>query len=132
MHLPDEDKVENVCGILIVEKESEKEALKSSNAMKECPRLIAVGTNGNTYYCVFIVPKDKTWWLEIPEAKPEILGAKSVKMYITEELVYPEEYELRLPEKKSEVSPCGSHCSTCPMVKENDCPGCPATTHYKL
>lgn len=129
--MPDENQVETVCGILIVEKETQEDAVNSSNAMKDCPRLIAVGTDQNRYYCVFIVPTDKTWWLEIPEAKPELLRAKTVKMYITEQLVYPEEYELRLPAEISEISPCGSNCSTCPMIEENDCPGCPATIHYK-
>jgi len=122
--------LENMCGVLIARMPSKEKAAKSAKAMKNCPRLIASGVNSDVFIGVYIIPKDLTWWLKVPEEKPELLGAESVQSFFTESLMYPEKFELRLPETKSEIAPCGSNCLECPSKEEYQCPGCPATIHY--
>jgi hypothetical protein len=119
-----------MCGILVSNMPSEEAALKSAKAMKNCPRLVASGVNSNMFFGVYILPNDMKWWLTIPEEKPELLGAITVQAYYTEQLLYPVDFKLRLSDSKSEISPCGTNCTTCPMREEQNCHGCPATVHY--
>ena len=115
-----------ICGILCAEMDSSSKARENSNKMKECPRTIACGTDGVFSYTVFIVPEDKKWWLEYPQDHPDVLGAKDVKLNLIKSLIFPENFQLRIPEVKSPVAPCGSDCHGCPMRKEWNCDGCPA------
>jgi hypothetical protein len=109
---------------------SNEAALKFAEGMKNCPRLISSGVNSDQFIGVYILPRDMKWWLTIPEEKPELLGAKSVQSFFTEQLLYPSKFKLRLTGNKSEISPCGSNCSECPMREERNCSECPATIHY--
>jgi hypothetical protein len=44
-------------------------------------------------------------------------------------VTYPKEFELRLPQERLEVAPCGAVCKQCPQFDR--CSGCPATIYYK-
>ena len=99
---------------------------KNATRMKECPSTIACGTNDVFSYIVFIIPENKKWWLEYPQDHPEVLGAINVKLNLIENLIFPEDFQLRIPKVKSRKAPCGSDCYECPMKKEQNCEGCPA------
>ena len=117
-------------GILIAKMESEEEAAKNADKMKNCPRLLASGTNSSTYYGVFIIPSEKRWWLEYPVEHPEVLGAEKIKLHLIENLITPIDFELELPKVKERITPCGSDCMQCPMREEYNCDGCPATVYH--
>ena len=121
----------NICGIIIGETQSAEEARKLAKTMKNCPYLVASGTTSNKIYSVFIVPDKKEWWLKYPETNPKATALEKAWVYIIENVSYPEKFNLKLPKKKTEISPCGANCQTCPLKEEYDCSGCPATIHYK-
>ena len=117
-------------GILIAKMESEEKAAKNAGKMKNCPRLLASGTNSSTYYGVFIIPFEKRWWLEYPVEHPEVMGAEKIELLLVENTITPSEFKHVLPESKGRISPCGSDCGNCPMRQEYNCDGCPATLYY--
>jgi len=122
--------VRSICGIIVSEMRSPKEAKKLSKSMKNCPRLVASGTTSNLNFSVYIVPKDRLWWLKYPEKNPAIIGAEKVRVQVVQNLIYPLSFNPRLPEEKAKTAPCGADCLTCPLRGEYDCNGCPATVHY--
>jgi hypothetical protein len=115
-----------ICGIICAEMDSSNKAKKNATMMKDCPRTIACGTNDVFSYTIIIIPEDKKWWLEYPQEHPEVLGAKNVKLNLIENLLFPEDFQLRIPKVKNRTAPCGSDCHGCPMRKEWNCEGCPA------
>lgn len=121
----------DICGIFVAEYESMEKARTVVNSMKNCPHLIMAGVTGERTSMVFIVPETLRWWFELPADNPEAFGAKTMQVFILDDIVYPEEFTPRLPEIKIDTPPCGSKCSECPIGKQHDCPGCPATVNYK-
>ncbi|MFX1299887.1 MAG: hypothetical protein ACFFAL_07825 [Promethearchaeota archaeon] len=121
----------NICGIFVTEYDSKDKAQAAIEYMKNCPHLIMAGVMGERTSMVFIVPDSLRWWFEGPAENPEVLGAKAVKVFIFDKIVYPEEYEPRLPDVLGETPPCGANCQECPMSEKYNCPGCPATLKYK-
>jgi len=121
----------NICGIIIGEANSAKDAKKIARIMQNCPNLVASGTTSNKIYSVYIVPEKKEWWLRYPEINPKATGLEKAAVYIVKNVSYPEEFAFRLPHKKTEIAPCGANCKTCPLRKEYNCSGCPATIHYQ-
>ena len=120
-----------ICGIIVGEALSVEEAGELAEKMKNCPFLVASGTTVNRIYSIYIVPEEKKWWLKYPEVNPKETGVEKALVYIVENVSYPEEINLKLPKKKTEIPPCGANCQTCPLVKEYGCNGCPATTSYE-
>lgn len=120
----------DICGIFVTEYDSKDKARAVVDSMKSCPHLIMAGVTGERTSMVFIVPESLRWWFEGPAENPEVLGAKAVKVFILDDILYPEEVEPRLPETKSETPPCGANCDECPMSEKYNCPGCPATVNY--
>ena len=121
----------DICGIFVTEYDSKDKARAVVESMKNCPHLIMAGVTGERTSMVFIVPESLRWWFEVPADNPETFGAKTMKVFIFDDIVYPEEFKIRLPELKGETPPCGSKCGECPMHEQYNCPGCPATVSYK-
>jgi len=121
----------SICGVIVSKMPSPKEAKKLSKNMKNCPRLVVSGTTSNVNCSVYIVPKDKLWWLKYPEKNPAIIGAEKVRVQVIQNLIYPLNFSPRLPKKKAKIAPCGADCPTCPLREQYDCSGCPATIHYQ-
>jgi len=121
----------NIFGIIVGEARSAEEAEKLAEMMKKCPYLVASGTTSNKTYSIYIVPEEKKWWLRYPETNPKSVGLESARVYIVENLTYPEKFDWKLPKKKTKTAPCGADCQTCPLREEYDCSGCPATIHYE-
>lgn len=122
---------DNILGVMVAKMPTPQKAHENAKAMKNCPRLLASGTNSNVFIGVFILPHDMEWWLKIPEEKPDLLGAETVRISIAEHVVYGGGFQLRSPDETAEVSPCGSNCANCPQMEEVGCKGCPATTYYQ-
>ena len=114
---------------MIGETTSEEKTRQQTKAMKNCPYLLSGGYSSNTFHYVFIVPKEKKWWLEYPVKNPEVIGAEKINLELMRNIIKPEKFEMILPEEKSKTSPCGSSCKNCPMRLENHCVGCPATIY---
>lgn len=125
------DLAKEICGIIIGEACSVEEAGKLAETMKNCPYLVASGTTVNMIYSAYIVPKEKKWWLKYPETNPKATGVEKARVYMVENVSYPEKFDLKLPKKKTETAPCGANCQTCSLREEYDCNGCPATIHFK-
>ena len=115
----------NVCGIIVIETDSPEEAKKREKIMRNCPSLIASGTTSNIIYSVYVVPKEKRWWLNYPELFPE----EKSRVLIIENVTYPKESDLKLPTSKTK--PCGADCNTCPFRARYNCKGCHAILHYR-
>jgi len=120
----------HICGVLVATMPSAEEACKTARAMSGCPYVIATGTTGNKFCNVLVVPESKRWWLEYPQRRPDIIGAKRVSLTVIDELLVPELFEERVSGKKLDTAPCGADCLECPLREEFDCHGCPATTRY--
>jgi hypothetical protein len=94
----------SICGIVIGEASSVEEAKRLAEAMKNCPNLVASGTSSNKLYSVYIVPEEKKWWLKYPETNPKATGLEKARVYIIQNLLYPEKFAFRMPEKKRDCS----------------------------
>jgi hypothetical protein len=121
----------NICGIIFGEGRSAEEAGRLVETMKNCPYVVASGTTSNKIYSVYIVPEEKKWWLKYPETNPEATGLEKARVFIVENISYPEKFNWKLPKKKTKMAPCGAYCQACALHEEYDCSGCPATVHYK-
>lgn len=121
----------NIFGIIIGETSSPEEAERHAEIMKNCPNLVALGTTSNTIYSVYVVPAEKEWWLIYPETNPKETGLEKASVYIIKNVSYPKKFAPRLSEKKTETTPCGANCKTCPLREQYNCNGCPSTIHYK-
>ena len=99
--------------------------------MKNCPYVVVLGTTSNRSYFVFIVPPDKEWWLRYSEANPKETGLEKATAYIVKNVLCPEDFAPMLSEKKTETTPCGGNCKTCPLREQYNCSGCPSTLYYQ-
>ncbi|RDE12577.1 MAG: hypothetical protein C4K47_07510 [Candidatus Thorarchaeota archaeon] len=109
---------------------SPEEAERLAQAMSTCPYSIAVGTSGDQFYNILVVPRTKMWWLEYPRDKPDIIGAISVDIATIDNLVS----AVRFRQKDARISrkaPCGADCEDCGLRVQFQCRGCPATTPYR-
>ncbi len=121
----------NIAGLMTIELDSRESAERNAKIMKNCPRIAASGYSSNCAFNLFVIPEDKRWWIEYPVEHPEVMGAKSVKLSLIDHLTYPEKFELRIPDEKLEIAPCGSNCMDCPSRERFNCKGCPATIYYQ-
>jgi len=121
----------DIAGFLMIEMDTPELAERNAKTMKDCPRIVASGHSSNYAFNLFIIPEEKKWWVEYPIQHPEVLGAKNVKLNLIENLTYPEDFKLHVPDEKLELSPCGADCMECPLREQFICKGCPATVHYQ-
>ncbi|MCW3992149.1 MAG: hypothetical protein NWE79_05530 [Candidatus Bathyarchaeota archaeon] len=120
---------ETLYGILYMEYDSPEAAEKSARRYGGCPHVAFWATKGSSAYIVLAVNENKKFWAEYVSEHPrETFGG------VKADLVFPDKVYAPLPQRKPpgellEISPCGSDCATCPAY--DNCPGCPATVHYK-
>jgi len=117
-------------GIVIGEASSPEKAEELAEKYKDCPYLIVEFTNSNKIYSVLAVPDENEWWLKYPEINPEVVGYKRAKVFISDKSFVPEKFEIRVPEVRERIAPCGADCGNCNLKKEYKCKGCPATIYY--
>ncbi len=120
-----------VCGLLIGEADSEEKAKRLAQSYKNCPYVAFIGAFSDKFVAAYFIPERHLWWLEYVRDKPKTMGLKTATLLVTDEakVMYPKEFEPRLPQEKLEVSPCGAICKGCPSF--NHCSCCPATIYYK-
>jgi hypothetical protein len=121
----------NICGIIIAETASERDAHKNARKLKDCPYLLMQAIDSNRISSVYIVPKEQKWWIKYAEDYPDKVGFKKTKVYISDSIIVPERFKPRLPLIKKSISPCGAKCSSCPLKDKYKCLCCPATIHYR-
>jgi len=117
-----------MAGILCMEYASEEDARRGARRYGDCPHVYFWANDGASAYIILSLSEEKRAWAQhIGEHPKETFGGTRAWLAITDQVVAPEELGVRLPDKKSEVSPCGSRCATCPALGEM-CPGCPAVS----
>ena len=125
-------KQKTVCGLLIGKAKSAEGAEKLARAFENCPYVAFIGAFDDQFVAAYFIPEKHLWWLESIRDKPEeaMRSLKSATLLVTDEvnITYPE-FEIRLPQEKLEVAPCGVVCKECSVFER--CSGCPATIYYK-
>ncbi len=114
----------NLWCIMTSREDSEEEARRTAETMRNCPHLVAIGYTSGTVYSIYTVPEHKRWWLEYPETMNQERGEKKYSVQVIENLTYPEELALKTP--KSDKPPCGADCGACGLRERYGCDGCPA------
>jgi len=120
-----------ICGIIIAQLGSPREAQRKAMKFKDCPYLIMQAISSNKIYLTYIVPEKNRWWLKYPEDYPKEVGFQEAKVYIGNKIIVPQKFKPRLPLIKTKIAPCGADCGKCPLRDKYRCPCCPATIHYK-
>lgn len=119
-----------ICALLFGEAETRNKAEQIAESYKNCLYIYLMTTEENRLFATFFLPKRQRWWIEYVEKKPrETFGLEKARVTFPSDVQYPEQLEMRLPEKLQETSPCGSNCGTCPA--HDKCLCCPATTFHK-
>lgn len=113
---------------MICEMESEQKAQKNAEKMKNCPKLLSCGITDTTYYGFYISQAGTEWWFEIPVEKPDLLGAKKIRIEMIQKLIIPDDFSFKNKNEliDNETTPCGSNCSKCQAKDQYYCTGCPA------
>lgn len=120
---------ETLYGVLYIEYGSPDSAVRSARKFGGCPHVAFWATKGSDAYIVLALDESKRFWAEYVAEHPEetFEGVRADLVFADE--VHTHLPGVRIPTELGEVSPCGSDCATCPAY--DDCPGCPATVHYK-
>lgn len=120
---------ETLYGVLYMEYDSPNSAVRSANKFGGCPHVAFWATKGSSAYIVLTMDEAKGFWAEYIGEHPEVtFGGVRADLVFVDEIHAPLP-GMRIPEEPGEISPCGHNCATCPAY--DDCPGCPATVHYK-
>jgi hypothetical protein len=119
-----------ICALLFGEAKTEEKAKQIAESYKNCPYIHLMATKENQLFASFFLPEKQRWWIEYVEKKPkETFGLENAEVTFVEDVQYPTQLKMRLPEEPQKISPCGSDCYTCPAYEK--CLGCPATIFYK-
>jgi DNA-binding Lrp family transcriptional regulator len=108
-------------------------AVKLADTFKKCPRVVFVQTMTGAYNLLIIAVGQSNQVLEYfieteLRSRPEI---KRLDISIGDAPVYPEFFDIEIPEKKLEKPPCGiNNCPECYLYMK-DCEGCPASVHWR-
>jgi hypothetical protein len=119
-----------ICAVLVGRATSSQRASEHAAQMQGCPYVAEYKAQNEIILGVFVLPRKKYWWIELPGGEPELLGLESVTVFQTEAInatspwlqgdVTPELY----------IAPCETKCSECPLVYVR-CEGCPATIFHQ-
>ena len=74
---------------------------------------------------VFVLPKEKRWWIEIPRGRPELLGLEHLELFFPERIDASSPWSRGLGRPTLSVAPCDSDCKTC-LYYQTQCARCPA------
>lgn len=119
-----------ICALLFGEAETEEKAKQIAESYKNCPYIHLMATKENRLFASFFLPEKQCWWIEYIENKPkETFGLENAEVTFVEDVQYPTQLKVRLPQELQKISPCGSNCNTCSAYEK--CLGCPATVFYK-
>jgi DNA-binding Lrp family transcriptional regulator len=108
-------------------------AVKLADIFKKCPRVVFIQTMTGAYNLLLIAVGQSTQILEYfieteLRSRPEI---KKLDISIGDAPVYPEFFDIKIPEKKLLRPPCGiNYCPDCYLYNK-DCEGCPASIHWR-
>ncbi|NIQ07013.1 MAG: hypothetical protein GWO20_15190 [Candidatus Korarchaeota archaeon] len=107
-------------GIINIETSSAVKANRRTEKMKDCPHLLASSLTESTITSVFLVPREKRWWLQYDKLFP----GKNASVTIIDRVVKPSHPPRGTP---ANSLPCGAECGDCPFRQKFDCKGCPVT-----
>ena len=122
---------ETLCGILHMEYDSQEDADRYARRFSGCPRVSLWATRGSDAYIILAVPGRERYWAEYIGDHPEQTFGGVKADLVFAERVHTPGLGMRVPKELGDVSPCGSHCATCPAYTSDSCVGCPATVHHK-
>lgn len=119
-----------ICALLIGEADTEKKAKQIAKTYKNCPYINLMATNKNQLFATFFLPERQQWWImDIEKTPRETFRLEKAKVIFPDEIQYPKELKMRIPEKPQEISPCGANCKACSTYENCSC--CPATIFFK-
>ncbi len=123
--------------LIIMEIQDLETMIKIYESIKECPRNIyTFSTFGGTEALALILGEDKNVLNSVLSGKCSLrcrLGVRRSEVYLISDVQsYPYlPIKIYLATMDKEKAPCDADCLSCICYEENNCPGCPATKHYR-
>jgi hypothetical protein len=109
---------------------TEDKAEQLARNMQNCPYIALYIAQKSLITGVFVLPKEKRWWIEIPQERPELLGLEHLEIFFPEQLDVSSPWSRGAVHPTLSTAPCGSNCTTCPYYQAQ-CHGCPATIYNR-
>jgi hypothetical protein len=123
------DCTEPLCAILVGQAASETLAAEYAAEYGRCPYAASYTATGRLLLGVFVLPKDKRWWIEIPAERPELLGLEHADLFFPEVVATSSPWSRGEVQPVLEAAPCGTDCGACPWYRD-PCQGCPAAVAW--
>ncbi len=120
------------CYLLLGEAPTEEAARKIAEVYAPCPFVYFMGAFGKTVVGIYFLTEERSWWVKAISSEPRMtLGLVRAALYVSDSPAFPVDMEPRIPERRTEISPCGAKCAECLRYQEGICPGCPASRHFQ-
>ena len=120
------EQVNALCAVLVGQAASDIDAEGIAANTQGCPYVALYATSDRLVTGIFVLPRDKQWWIELPQERPELLGLESVQVFIADRLEASSPWSAGSVEPELPIAPCGAGCGQCPHYRTR-CDGCPAT-----
>lgn len=115
-----------LCAVLIGAAPDEKNAEEYLQFTRPCPYVVCSQRAGQTVVTLYVLPEEKSWWIEIPAQRPELLGLSKVKLQFIDDAPASSAWSRGETRPEAPQPPCGSDCRSCPYYGQ-PCAGCPAS-----
>lgn len=116
----------SLCAILIGSAPDEEIAEEYIQMTRICPYVACTQRADQTVIALYVLPEEKRWWIEIPAARPELLGLNKVNLLFVDDIPASSAWSRGEIQPKAAKPPCGSDCLTCSYYGDL-CAGCPAS-----
>jgi len=123
--------------ITLIEAEDFEALQRLKERFSDCPRMVLLASLVGGYNMLALLIAEDMDVVESMNNVCSIRTSKGIRrseVFMVSELIVPKYINLRLipsNERKSEITPCGLNCCTCPRFNEHKCLGCPATKCYR-
>jgi hypothetical protein len=121
---------DSLCAVLLGNAGTAERAAAFARTSQHCPYVAHYTSADRLVVGVFVLPRSKRWWIEMPQAQPELLGLERVEVHVTDRVAASSPWSRGKVAPVLGLAPCKTDCGTCPQYGER-CAGCPATTYYE-
>ena len=119
---------DRLCAVLIGRAATCERAWAFVSDSQRCPYVALYMATDRLVVGVFVLPAHKRWWIEYPQAYPDVLDLKRVAVHVMEDVSTSSPWSRGTVEPVLSLAPCGTDCGRCPQYRAR-CAGCPATTY---